>query len=705
MNSFWRLIKSLGSSNKMADQNNYKVKFKNFFNTKKGFFLLVLISFWIKTYIIYLTKFNLGISDFMQQIILFFNPLPFALLLLGIALYFKGRKSYWMLMLIDFLGSLWLFANILYYREFSDFLSLGIMKSSGSVSNHLGLSIMEIIHPTDFLVFIDFLVLTGLLVFKVIKIDMSRPKFLWATSVSLIAVALFGINLSFAEKDRPQLLTRTFDNNYIVKYLGINFYAGYNAYQTYRENSTRANASSTDLNSVLNFLKTNRVGDNVSYFGKAQGKNVFIFHLESFQQFLIDYKVDGKEVTPNINKFYHNQNTLSFDNFFNQVGQGKTSDAETMLENSLFGLPTGSVMTTYGTSNTFQALPAILDQKGYTTAAFHGDVGSFWNRDNTYKSWGYQYFFDENFYKDKTNYSIGYGLKDKIFLKEAVQYLQQLPQPFYAKLITLTNHYPYELDKQNQTIPKTKTGDQTVDGYVQTAHYLDQAFGEFIQYLKRTGLYNNSMIVVYGDHYGISNNHKKAIAQLLGKKSVSSYDLAMFQKVPFMIHLNGLKGGIDHTYGGEIDVMPTLMDLLGIKDNDYIQLGQDLLATNRNQTVAFRDGDFVSPTYSKIGSTVYDNQGNVVNSLTTSEKKQVDAMQARTDKVLSLSDKIITGDLLRFYTPSGFQKVNKSDYNYKYNATLENLKKAQQKKKTSLIMEDGEKSNVDLFKTDAPELK
>lgn len=228
---------------------------------------------------------------------------------------------------------------------------------------------------------------------------------------------------------------------------------------------------------------------------------------------MINYKVNGQEVTPNVNKFYSDSNTLSFDNFFNQVGQGgKTSDAETMLENSLFGLPSGSVMTSYGTSNTFQALPAMLDQKGYSTAAFHGgDVGSFWNRNNTYKSWGYQYFFNDDYYKQKTNYSVGYGLKDKIFLKQATQYLEQLPQPFYAKLITVTNHYPYELDKENQSIQKTTTGDSTVDGYVQTAHYLDQAFGEFISYLKKSGLYDNSMIVVYGDHYGISNNHKKQL--------------------------------------------------------------------------------------------------------------------------------------------------------------------------------------------------
>ena len=109
-----------------------------------------------------------------------------------------------------------------------------------------------------------------------------------------------------------------------------------------------------------------------------KGKNIIVLHLESFQQWLIDYKVDGKEVTPTINSLYHSSNTLAFDNFFNQVGQGKTSDAELMLEASLFGLPEGSAMSTNGTTNTFQAAPAILDQKlGYSSASFHGGVPSF----------------------------------------------------------------------------------------------------------------------------------------------------------------------------------------------------------------------------------------------------------------------------------------------------------------------------------------
>lgn len=686
--------------------NNFLKKLYAKLNTRFGFFTLVLFVFWIKTYLVYITKFNLGIASTYQMVLAFINPLPFALLILGIALYFKGKKSYWLLLVLDFICSLWMFANILYYREFSDFLSLGIIKTSGTVSNNLGLSISEILHGTDFLVFVDVIVFALLLIFKLIKVDYSPVKYRVPAVITVLSVVLFGLNLTAAEKDRSQLLTRTFDNNYIVKYLGLNFYAGYNAYQTHKQNETRAHASSSDMDKVLKFINKNRTEDNIQYFGKAKGKNVFIFHLESFQQFLIDYKVDGKEVTPNINSFYHNQNTLSFDNFFNQVGQGKTSDAETMLENSLYGLPSGSVTSTYGTDNTFQALPAMLSQRGYTTASFHGDVGSFWNRNNTYKSWGYQYFFDKEFYKDKADYSVGYGLKDKIFLKQAAQYIEQLPQPFYAKIIIVTNHYPYQIDKQNQDFPKTTTGDNTVDGYVQTAHYLDQAFGEFISYLKKTGLYDNSMIVMYGDHYGISNNHKKAIAQLLGKDKVTDYDLVNFQKVPFMIHMNGLQGGINHTYGGEIDVMPTLLDLMGIKNTDTIQFGQDLLATNRRQVVAFRNGDFTSPQYTKVGSTVYNNKGEkVTDKLNKKEKSIIDQDQEYVTSSLDLSDKVITGDLLRFYTPSNFKNVNKQDITYNYTKSMAQLKQAQKDKKSSLLYKNNDKSTVDLYSTDAPELK
>ncbi|KRM09640.1 phosphoglycerol transferase [Paucilactobacillus suebicus DSM 5007 = KCTC 3549] len=682
-------------------------KVRSGLNTKLGFFILTVVLFAIKTYWAYQNKFTLGAEGSIQQFLLFFNVFPGAIILIGIALYFRGRLSYWLMMLIDFLLSFWLFANILYYREFSDFISFSLITGAGSTSNNLGKSIAGIFRGSDLFAFADVAILILFLLFKVIRIDPHYFKIRYAGVITLLGFLLFGANLGMAEGNRSQLLTRIFDNNYIVKYLGLNFYTAYDAVKTHHNSEVKSKASSSDLKPVLKFLKKNQTSKNVTYAGKAKGKNVFIIHLESLQQWVIDYKVDGEEVTPNLNKIYHASDTIAFDNFFNQVGQGKTADAELMLENSLFGLPEGSAMTTNGTTNTFQSAPAILEQQqGYTTASFHGDVPSFWNRDNAYKSFGYEYFFSKSYYPSVKDDDVGYGIKDKIFLKGAANYVQQLPQPFYAKLITITNHYPYILDKKNKSIDALKTGDNTVDPYVQTAHYLDQSIGEFMSYLDKSGLRKNSMIVLYGDHYGISNNHKPAIADILGKKSVDNYDLAMFQKVPFMIQMPGLKGGINHTYGGEIDVLPTIENLLGVYHKNYIQFGQDLLATDRKQIVAFRDGDFVSSQFTKYGGDLYYTKtGKKVTHETKAQKAVVAKDQKYVTTELSLSDDVVNGDLLRFYHPKHFTKVNKKDYNYNLNASLKRLKEAQVKKKTSVETENGGKSTLDDYTTDAPELK
>ena len=672
--------------------------------TKLGFFTIVLVTFWLKTYVIYLTKFNLGAEGAMQNFLLFLNPLPAGLLLLGISLFFKGRKSYWILIATDFVLSLWLFANILYYREFSNFLSLSIIKTSGSTADNLGKSIVGITRATDFLTFIDIALVIILMVSKIVKYDLRPLKLKFNLLLESIAVLLIGINLMMAQKDRPGLLTRTFDNSYIVKYLGMNEYAVYDAFKTAQTSEQMAKANVSDLQAVKKYLKLNYVKPNSAYTGVAKGKNVMVIHLESFQQFLIGYKWKGKEVTPNLNKLYHAKNTLSFPNFYNQVGQGKTSDAEMMLENSLFGLQSGSAMSSYGTSNTFESAPAILTQQGgYTTAVMHGGAGSFWNRNNAYKQFGYEYFMPLSYYQNKPKYYIGYGLKDKVFFSQSIKYIERLPQPFYLKLITVTNHYPYDLDKKNQSIAKTETGDETVDGYVQTAHYLDQAIGQLMRWLQKTGLAKNTLLVFYGDHYGISGNHHKASAELLNQDEFTNFDNLKFQRVPLMFHMRGLKGGVKKTYGGEIDVLPTLLNLLGIKNQKTIQFGHDLLSKKAPQIVAQRNGDFITPLYAKVGSTYYDTKtGEEIIKPDKKLKTELVAISNKVTTQLSLSDRVIAGNLLRFYHPKWFKKVKPQDYDYNEQKAL---KKLYSKNKTSLWYKNHQKTTQNKFKTDAPELE
>src|SRR5699024_11525093 len=144
--------------------------------------------------------------------------------------------------------------------------------------------------------------------------------------------------------------------------------------------------------------------------------------------------------TPFLNNLYNSKDMYSFENFFHQVGQGKTSDAENMLETSTYGLPQGSLFSALGTDNTFQAAPSILNQEGgYSSAVFHGNNGSFWNRNSVYPNMGYQNFFDASYFNQDSNNLSEYGLKDKLLFHDSVKYLERMQQPFYAKFITVSN--------------------------------------------------------------------------------------------------------------------------------------------------------------------------------------------------------------------------------------------------------------------------
>ncbi|MDV2686874.1 glycerol phosphate lipoteichoic acid synthase, partial [Alkalihalophilus lindianensis] len=141
------------------------------------------------------------------------------------------------------------------------------------------------------------------------------------------------INLGLAEKDRPQLLTRSFDRNYLVKYLGAYNFTIYDVIQNIKSSSQRALADSSDITDVENYRKANYAEPNPQYFGKAKGMNVIYVSLESLQTFIIDYKMpDGQEVMPFLHSLTHDKNTFYFDNFYHQTGQGKTSDAEFLME-------------------------------------------------------------------------------------------------------------------------------------------------------------------------------------------------------------------------------------------------------------------------------------------------------------------------------------------------------------------------------------
>lgn len=684
-------------------------------STRLGFVLTLLCFYWLKTMWAYTVDFNLDIQGFYQAFLAFVNPIPLGLLFIGLALYFKRSAIFYgFSIFVYILLFIWLFSNAVYYREFSDFVTVNTMMASSSVSAGLGEAALGLFRPWDIIYLIDFPILGYLMYKKLIRVD-HRPFNKRASfAITALSTMLFTANLFLAEIDRPQLLTRGFSNYYVVRALGLPAFLGYSGNQTYQANKERSKASAEDLKPVEEYIQNHYAEPNKDYFGIAKGRNVIYVHLESFQQFLIDYKLqaDGKsyEVTPFLNSLYHSNSTLAFSNVFNQVKAGKTSDAETMIETGLFGLNQGSFMVNYGGTNTQQAAPFILSKNGdYTSAVFHGNAGSFWNRNTAYKQWGYNYFFDASYFtkQDDTN-SFQYGLNDKIMLKDSIKYLERLQQPFYVKYITVSNHYPYTTSLIGDEIgfPLAKTKDETINGYFATANYLDSSVKALFDYLKKSGLYDNSIIVLYGDHFGISQTRNPNLAPLVGKTSEtwSNYDNAMMQRVPYMVVIPGMdKGKIIDTYGGQVDMLPTLEHLLGIDSKNYLQVGQDMLSTQHQQITAFRSSNnFVTPKYTSFnGRTYYTQTGEEITNPDETIKKELDDIRNAANTQLKISDAIQTGDLIRFYKGNDLGKVDIKKYSY--NHSFKALKKIEEEKgdqSTSLYSQRKGESTIDLF--DAP---
>ncbi len=630
-------------------------------------FLVAVLMLWIKTYLTQLAQFDLGVEGPLQQFLLILSPLGSIMLFLAFSFLFKGKRKYTALVFIYTLMSILLYSNAVYYRFFSDFITLPTIFQTQNFGD-LGGSVLSLLKPYDFLFFVDVFVMFYLRFSRKIQKEANRIGFKKGIAIIAMAFIVLIINLQLAESDRPQLLSRGFDRTYIVKYLGMYNYVIYDSVETIEASSERALADSSDITEVINYIKSDYAKPNAQYFGAAKGMNVIYIHLESFQNFILDYKLNGEEVTPYLNTLAKDDNTLYFDNFFHQTAQGKTSDAGFMLENSLFGLPQGSAYITKA-QNTYQAAPSILKDYGYTSAVFHGNNGTFWNRNVIYKSFGYDRFYDASYYDTSSSEDMAeYGLLDKPFFEQSASLLQELPQPFYTKFITVGNHYPYKINQDLVTIDKAATGDASVDNYFQTARYADEAIEQFVIQLKKLGLYDNTMIVLYGDHYGISENHNEAMEQIIGKE-ITPYESANLQRVPLLIHVPGIQGGTNETYGGQTDVLPTLLHLLGIDTQNFIQFGSDLLSEEHSEIVPFRNGDFVSPTIYSINEKLYDNQTGLL--LDDSQLDLANAMKNKVDEKLKFSDKVVNGDLLRFYTPAGYTSVDPSKYNYNKDANVE----------------------------------
>lgn len=175
------------------------------------------------------------------------------------------------------------------------------------------------------------------------------------------------------------------------------------------------------------------------------------------------------------------------------------------------------------------------------------------------------------------------GVSDKTFLKETAQKMKEMTEPFYSFIVTLSSHHPFYIGEENEKIKLKEEHEGTLFGdYLNAANYVDSALESFFEELKKNGLYDNSVFIIYGDHFAIPNYNAEN-AKLVGEMVGHEFSYMDMFNVPCIIHVPQMDSGEDiEVVASHVDVLPTLLHLLGIENNKSIMMGKDLLTISEN---------------------------------------------------------------------------------------------------------------------------
>ena len=579
---------------------SFKYKFSNYFHKETLlrvlFFLIPVISIVIKGIIFqgfvsddnpYRFDLTSGYSVISKYYLYYYAA--FALLFTSFSLLFKGKGRIIYIFILDAIVTLLFILDTWYFRGFQTVPSLLLLSQTSNLDN-MSDSISSMMSPIDILYLFDFIILTlyvALTKKSFINCNRALKSFLitFLTPLLFIIYVPFNINILNNKEIKNAYLFDLYDPNITVKYFSTIGYHIIDAYTVYRD-TKEYELTVEDKENIHKLLEIkNENLPNNEYFGAAKNKNIIYIQVESLESFVINKKINNLEITPVINSLL--SNSIYFPNIYEQVNEGTSSDADFMANTSLLPVRRGCTFFRYPNNN-YNSLPKILSKYGYTTSAIHPDKGSFWNYENALSGGiGFENFTD--YYSFDHTEEIGMGISDKSYFEQVVPMLKDLNNPFYAMTVTLTNHGPFNLPKEYRCLNLSpELNENNLGGYFESVHYTDAQIGHFLNLLDEQGILNNSIIVIMGDHAGVHKYYNDDINKLPSKEDW--YLDTGNHTVPIIIydHSSSLKSNtFDELIGGQIDLMPTLLYLLGIPSDEYYDtvLGRNLLNTNKSFAV------------------------------------------------------------------------------------------------------------------------
>jgi phosphoglycerol transferase MdoB-like AlkP superfamily enzyme len=306
--------------------------------------------------------------------------------------------------------------------------------------------------------------------------------------------------------------------------------------------------------------------------------NVILIQVEAYQALAYNAKIAEQEVTPNMNRLA--EDCWVFTNAFSQTGAGNTADAEFIVQSGLLPPVNRAASVAYADKR-IPGLPRLLSKAGYRSVTMHANEATFWNRKELYPALGFDDYYDAEQYG---SYDKMYrGASDEVFVSRSMDFIAdelQWGKPLYATLVTMSSHAPYRgvpEDRRPLYLPEELKGSRAGD-WLGALSYTDLAVGELIAWMKESGLWDDSIVILYGDHVALKDlelkgKDKTLVEGILGRP----YSEVDRQRVPLMIHLPGqTEGGTIDTTVGQVDIMPTVADLVGVSLDDVPHLGRSV---------------------------------------------------------------------------------------------------------------------------------
>lgn len=510
----------------------------------------------------------------------------FTLIFLSFSLLFKGKGRVIYLFVIDIIITALIFLDLGYFRGFLTMPSALLLTQTANLDN-MGGTISSMFSKMDFLLLIDFIILAIYVFFtrkSYTNVKRRAPLtfiVMILSSILFIAYVPFNLHILKNEDVKNGYIFSNYDPTNTARYFSPIGYHIFDVYNVYKD-SKPYELTEEETAQINEFFQAKENLEDNKYAGMLKGKNLIVIQVESLESFIVGKEVNGQKITPVMDELI--SKGLYFPNIYEQVNEGTSSDSDLMINTSMFPLRRGSTFFRYP-STEYNSLPNLLEEMNYDTIAIHPDKGSFWNYVNGLKGIGFNEFID--YYSFNIDEEIGLGISDESYFRQVVPMLKNLKEPFYAFTVTLTSHGPFDLPEEKRTLNLDSELDKSeLGGYFESIKYTDAQIGEFLNQLDKEGLLDNTAIVIEGDHTGVHKYYNSSIEKLSNKEDW--YLDNGHHTMPFIIWSKDMnEGKTFDTIGGQIDIMPSLLYLMGVDNDKYINtsIGRNLLNTNKSFAV------------------------------------------------------------------------------------------------------------------------